>query len=53
MAISGESSIFKGAELHFMMKAFLTEGRIGGTSDPRVLAGLLTLVMIALYSIFR
>lgn len=33
--------------------SFLTEGKVTGISDPRVLAGILTVVMIILYVIFR
>ena len=33
--------------------AFITEGKYAGISDPRILAGILTIVMISLYIIFR
>lgn len=33
--------------------SFLTEGSVKGVSDPRVLAGLLAVVMITLYYLFR
>jgi SSS family solute:Na+ symporter len=33
--------------------SFITEGKIDGITDPRLLAGFLVLVMITLYYVFR
>lgn len=33
--------------------SFLTEGKVSGVTDPRILAGILVLIMITLYTVFR
>lgn len=33
--------------------SFITEGKLSGATDPRILAGILAIVMITLYTIFR
>jgi len=33
--------------------AFITKGKVSGIGDPRVLAGLLVLVMAVLYYVFK
>lgn len=33
--------------------SFITEGKLSGATDPRILAGILSIVMITLYTIFR